>query len=256
LHGKNKKKNEKMTAKPFHGQVAIVTGSSRRIGRATALALARDGAAVVINARTSRREAEDVAAEVAALGGRALVQLADVADEEAVTRMTAEAVRCFGRIDILVNNAGMRGQRPFLEMTLQHWRELIGVDLDGAFLCSRAVLRHMVASKYGRIVNIGGSTAHIGRSLRTHIGAAKTGLVGLTRALATEFATHGVTVNCVVPGRIGGSAMSQRVKLATPPVGREGTAEEVAELIRTLCLPTSGFITGQTIHISGGLVMP
>ncbi len=243
-------------AKPLDGQVAIITGSSRRIGRATALALARDGAAVVINARSSRQQAEDVAAEVAAMGGRALVQLANVADEEAVTTMTAEVVRCFGRIDILVNNAGIRGQRPFLEMTLEHWRELIGVDLDGTFLCSRAALRHMVANKYGRIVNVGGSTAHIGRSLRTHIGAAKTALVGLTRALASEFAMAGVTVNCVVPGRIGGSEMSRMVDLGLPPVGREGTTEEVAELIRTLCLPTSGFITGQTIHISGGLVMP
>jgi 3-oxoacyl-[acyl-carrier protein] reductase len=243
-------------SKPLDGQVAIITGSSRRIGRATALALARDGAAVVINARSSRREAEDVAAEVAAMGGRALVQLADVADEDAVTKMTAEVVGRFGRIDILVNNAGIRGQRPFLEITLQHWRELIGVDLDGTFLCSRAALRHMVANKYGRIINVGGSTAHLGTSLRTHIGAAKLGLVGLTRALASEFAEQGVTVNCVVPGRIGGTEMSRQVALAIPPVGREGAPEDVAELIRTLCLPTSGFITGQTIHVSGGMVMP
>jgi 3-oxoacyl-[acyl-carrier protein] reductase len=243
-------------AKPLDGQVAIITGSSRRIGKATALALARDGAAVVINARSSRQEAEDVAAEVAAMGGRALVQLADVSDEDAVTRMIAEVIRAFGRIDILVNNAGIRGQRPFLEMTLAHWREVMSVDLDGAFLCSRAALRHMAANRYGRIINIGGSTAHLGWTLRTHIGAAKIALVGLTRALASEFVGAGVTVNCVVPGRIGGSEMSKLVELPIPPIGREGTPDEVAEVIRTLCLPTSGFITGQTIHISGGLVMP
>jgi 3-oxoacyl-[acyl-carrier protein] reductase len=245
-----------MTATPLHGQVAIVTGGVRRIGRATALALARDGAAVVINARTSRQEAENVAAEVTAMGGRALVQLADVTDEPAVTRMTAEVVRHFGRLDILVNNAAIRHEQAFAEMTLAQWHDVIRVNLDGAFLCSRAALRHMVAHKYGRIINIGGSTAHLGRAERAHVGAAKSGLVGLTRALAVEFAARGVTVNCVVPGRIKGTALSERIALPIPPVEREGVPEDVAEIIHALCLPTSGFITGQTIHISGGLVLP
>src|SRR5262249_61635307 len=139
--------------------------------------------------------------------GQALVQMADVPEEEAVTRMTADVIRRFGRIDILVNNAALRGQRPFLDMTLRQWRELIAVALDGAFLCSRAALRHMVANRYGRIINIGGSSAHLGQAQRAHIGAAKLGLVGLTRALARGFAARGVTVDCVVPGRLCGTEL-------------------------------------------------
>jgi 3-oxoacyl-[acyl-carrier protein] reductase len=244
--------------RPLHGQVALVTGGVRRIGRAMALAFARDGAAVVINARSSRAEAEAVAAEIETLGGRALVHLADVIDEGAVERMADAAVAAFGRLDILVNNAAIRGEAPFLDMTLKQWREITGVILDGAFLCSRAALRPMVASGYGRIINIGGVSAHLGAARRAHVGAAKAGLVGLTRALAAEFADKGVTVNCVVPGRIGGERSATSGHGISHPtlVGREGTVDEVAEMIRTLCGPAGGFITGQTIHVSGGLFMP
>ena len=135
--------------KPLAGQVAIVTGGVRRIGKATALALARAGAAVVINARSSRQEADRVAEEIGAAGGRALVQLADVTDEGAVARMAEAAVAVFGRIDILVNNAANRGEAPFLQMSFAQWRDITGVILDGAFLCSRAVLPHMVATSTG-----------------------------------------------------------------------------------------------------------
>jgi len=244
--------------KPLAGQAAIVTGGVRRIGRATALALARAGAAVVINARSSRAEADQVAEEIGAAGGRALVALADVTDEGAVAAMADATVAAFGRIDILVNNAANRGEAPFLQMSFAHWRDITGVILDGAFLCARAVLAHMVKNKHGRIVNIGGVSSHLGAGRRAHVGAAKAGLVGLTRALAAEFATQGITVNCVVPGRIGGerSATSGRGITADPPVGREGVPEDVANMICTLCLPSSGYITGQTIHVNGGLFMP
>jgi 3-oxoacyl-[acyl-carrier protein] reductase len=243
---------------PLQGQVALVTGGVRRIGRAMALALARDGAAVVVNARSSKAEADAVAAEVEALGGRALVHLADVTDEAAVRRMTEAAVKAFGRLDILVNNAAVRGEAPFLDMTLAQWRQITGVILDGAFLCAREALRPMVANAYGRIVNIGGVSAHLGAARRAHVGAAKAGLVGFTRALAAEFAGEGVTVNCVVPGRIGGERSATSGHGISHPtlVGREGTPDEVAEIVRTLCGPAGGFITGQTIHVSGGLFMP
>jgi 3-oxoacyl-[acyl-carrier protein] reductase len=244
--------------RPLEGQAAIVTGSVRRIGRATALALARQGAAVVVNALSSRREAERVAGEIADAGGRALVHLADVRDQAAVARMVDAAVAAFGRVDILVNNAAVRGEKPTLEMSLKEWHDVLAVILDGAFLCSRAVLPHMLANRYGRIINIGGVSTHLGAPGRLHVSAGKTGLVGMTRALASEFAAHGITINCVVPGRIGGerSATAGRGLQAHPPVGREGAPEDVAEMIKTLCLPTMSYVTGQTIHVSGGLFMP
>jgi len=243
---------------PLKGQVAIVTGSVRRIGKATALAFARAGAAVVINARSSREEAEGAAAEVTAAGGRALVQMADITDEAAVAAMVDKTVATFGRVDILVNNAAIRAEVPTLELTFEQWKKVTSVVLDGAFLCSRAVLAHMVKNKYGRIINLGGVSSHLGASERVHVAAGKSGLVGMTRSLAIEFAAHGITVNCVVPGRIGGerSATSGRGLQSNPPVGREGTFDDVADMIVMLCRPTTGYITGQTIHVNGGLFLP
>jgi 3-oxoacyl-[acyl-carrier protein] reductase len=239
-------------------QVALVTGGVRRIGRATALALAQEGAAIVINARSSREDADRVAQEITAAGGRALVHLADVTDESAVARMVEAAVAKFGRIDILVNNAAIRGEAATLDMTLKQWHEVVNVILDGAFLCSRAVLPHMIRNKYGRIINLGGVSTHLGAPGRVHVAAGKLGLVGLTKALASEFAGQGITVNCVVPGRIGGQRSAHAGQgIAVPvPVGREGAPQDVAEMIRFLCLPQSSFITGQTLHVSGGVYMP
>lgn len=248
--------------KLLDGQVAIVTGGVRRIGRAIALSLAREGATIVINTKSSRDEAEATAREIEALGAKALVHLADVTDEKDVANMVSAVAEAFGRIDILVNNAAIRREVPFTQMSLADWREITGVILEGAFLGSRAVLPHMVERKYGRIINIGGVSAHTGAFNRAHVAAAKAGLTGLTRALAVEFAEHGVTVNCVVPGKIGGkrSATSgHSVSLpggGQPIVGHDGAPEDVAEMVRTLCLPTGGFITGQSIHVSGGLFMP
>jgi 3-oxoacyl-[acyl-carrier protein] reductase len=242
----------------LEGQVAIVTGGVRRLGKAMALALARDGAAVVINARSSRDEAEKTAAEVTAAGGRALVQIADITDEAAVGKMVDTVVAAFGRVDILINNAANRGEAHFLDMTFRQWRDILAVILDGAFLCSRAVIPHMVKNKYGRIINMGGVSAHLGASGRAHVGTGKTGIVGFTRALAAEFAPHGITVNCIAPGKIGGerSVTSGRGIQVPPPVGREGVPDDVAAVVRMLCQPSNGFITGQTIHVSGGLFMP
>jgi 3-oxoacyl-[acyl-carrier protein] reductase len=242
----------------LHGQVAIVTGSSRRNGKAMALALAADGAAVVINARTAKGEIEQVAREIEAAGGRALAHQADITDETQAKGLVEAAVSRFGRIDILINNAALRGEKPVLEMSLKEWHEVLDVILDGAFLCSREALRHMVRQRYGRIVNIGGVSAHLGAPNRAHVSAGKSGLVGFTRGLASEFAQHGITVNCVVPGRIGGqrSATSGHGITASPPVGREGVPDDVVMVIRMLCQPAASYITGQTIHVSGGLYMP
>ncbi|HZF76990.1 MAG TPA: SDR family oxidoreductase [Acetobacteraceae bacterium] len=246
-----------MTDRPLQGHVALITGGVRRIGRATALALAEEGADLVLHARSSRAEAEEVAREVERLGRRALVVMADVTEEAAVEAMMAEVDRAFGRLDILINNAALRGEDPFTEMSFARWREVTGVILDGAFLCSRAALRRMAPRGYGRIVNMGGLSAHLGAPHRAHVVAAKAGIVGLTRALAVEFAPHGITVNCVVPGKIGGKRAAGAGKgiAGEPIVGREGVPEDVAEVVRLLCRPATSFVTGQSIHVNGGLFL-
>lgn len=247
--------------RPLAGKVALVTGGVRRIGRATALAFARAGADVVVNARSSREEAEATAREVETLGVRAMVHLADVTDEGAVAGMTDAVVERFGRLDILVNNAAIRREGPFTRMTLAEWREIIGVVLDGAFLCCRAAIPHMQRQGGGRIVNLGGVSAYTGAIERAHVAAAKMGLVGLTHALAVEFAPDGITVNCVAPGKIGGKrSATSGAGVALPHGGKplvpcEGRPEDVAEVILTLCGPAGAFITGQTFHINGGLYL-
>ena len=246
----------------LEGRVALITGAVRRIGRAIALALAGDGAAVVINTRRSRAEADTVAAEIEGRGGRALVQLADVTDEAAVQAMVDATVQRFGRLDILVNNAADRQQKPLTEISLAEWRHVTGIIVDGAFLCARACLPHMVAAGGGTVVNIGGVSAHAGAHDRAHVITAKAALVGLTKAIAVEFADRGITANCVVPGKIGGERSHTSGESPTmgsgahPIVGREGTPEDVAAVVRQLCLPASRYITGQTIHVSGGMYLP
>ena len=189
----------------LEGRVALITGAVRRIGRAIALALAGDGAAVVINTRSSRDEAEAVAAEIEGRGGRALVHLADVTDEAAVQAMVDAALARFGRLDILINNAADRRQNPLTEISLAEWRHITGIIVDGAFLCARACLPHMVAAGGGTVINIGGVSAHTGAHDRAHVITSKAALVGLTKAIAVEFAERGITANCVVPGKIGGA---------------------------------------------------
>ena len=255
-----------MTASAAGGsapRVALVTGAVRRIGRAIALALAADGAAVVINTRASHAEAAAVAAEIEAAGGQALVALADVTDEAAVQAMVEATLARFGRLDILVNNAADRQQRPLTEISLAEWRHITGIILDGAFLCARACLPAMLAGGAGgTIVNIGGVSAHTGAHHRAHVIAAKAGLVGLTRALAVEFAARGITANCVVPGRIGGARSRTAGDFppmggaARPLVGRSGTPADVAAVVCQLCRPAGRYITGQTLHVSGGMYLP
>jgi 3-oxoacyl-[acyl-carrier protein] reductase len=246
----------------LQGRVALITGAVRRIGRAIALALAGDGAAVVINTRSSRAEADAVAGEIEAGGGQALVQLADVTDEAAVQAMVEAAVARFGRLDLLINNAADRRQTPLTEISVAEWRHITGIIVDGAFLCARACLPHMVAAGGGTVINIGGVSAHVGAHNRAHVITAKAALVGLTKAIAVEFADCGITANCVVPGKIAGArsktsgASPTMGGGVTPLVGRDGTPEEVAALVRQLCLPASRYITGQTIHVSGGMYLP
>ncbi|HYW61672.1 MAG TPA: 3-oxoacyl-ACP reductase FabG [Bradyrhizobium sp.] len=246
-----------MSIKELTGKVAIVTGAGRNIGRAIALALAEAGASVVINARSNRAEAEAVAREIEAIGGKALVHLGDVADAAAVQAMADAALKRFGRIDILVNNAALRREKPFAEMSYADWREIMDVTLDGAFHCVKVCLPGLRDSGSGTVINIGGLSAHTGAKHRAHVVTAKAGLIGFTRALAHDLAEDGITVNCVVPGLIG----TPRPKDKPEPAhhlthgtisGARGTPEDVAATVRFLCSPTARYITGQAVHVNGG----
>src|SRR3979490_497537 len=185
------------------GRVAIVTGAGRNIGRAIALALAEGGASIVVNARSNRAEADAVAREIEAAGGKALVNIGDVADAAAVQAMADAALGHFGRIDILVNNAALRREKPVNEMSHAEWREIMDVTLDGAFHCVKACLPALKQSGAGTVINIGGLSAHTGAKNRAHVVTAKAGLIGFTRALAHDLAEDHITGNCVVPGVIG-----------------------------------------------------
>jgi 3-oxoacyl-[acyl-carrier protein] reductase len=239
------------------GQVAVVTGAGRNIGRAIALALADGGAAVVVNARANRAEADEVVRAIEKRGGRGLAAIADVADAAAVERMIAAAAKEFGRIDILVNNAALRRETPLENMSAAEGREITGVILDGAFHCAKAALPHLKKSAAGAIINIGGLSAHTAAKHRAHVVTAKAGIVGFTRALAHELAADGVTVNCVAPGLIDtarepGAAEPQHHQTRATLVGRHGTPEEIAVAVRFLAGPGARYITGQTLHVNGG----
>jgi 3-oxoacyl-[acyl-carrier protein] reductase len=240
------------------GSVALVTGAARNIGREIALTLAAAGAAVAVNAKSSAADAAAVVAEIESAGGKAAVFLADVGDPAAVTRLVSETVERFGRLDILVNNAALRDEAPFAELTLERWRAVLGSVLDGAFLCSQTALSHLRASGRGAIVNIGGLTAHTGARNRAHVITAKAGLVGLTRALAHDLSSESITVNCVVPGLIqterAGAEPSHRAARVTL-VGRQGVPGDVASAVRWLAGPDARYITGQTLHVNGGLYL-
>ena len=245
-------------AQELQGLVAVVTGSSRNIGRAIALALADGGAAVMVNARSAAQDAAAVVEAITGAGGRAAAQIGDVGDPDAAAALIAAAVKQFGRLDILVNNASVRREMDFADLDYAEWRSIMATTLDGAYLCSRAALPHLIAAGSGSIVNIGGLSSHTGAPRRAHVVAAKAGLAGLTRALAHDLAANNVTVNCVAPGLIDtsrtGPEPAHHQKLATP-LGRRGTPEEIATLVRFLCGPGSRYITGQTIHANGGVYM-
>ena len=238
------------------GKVAIVTGAGRNIGRAIALALADAGAAVTVVVRSNKAEADAVVKEIDAKGGKALAQLADIADAKAVQAAADATLKQFGRIDCLINNAAIRRERNIGEMSYDDWREVMGVTLDGAFHCVKACLPALKKNG-GTIVNIGGMSAHIGSKDRAHVMAAKLGLVGFTRGLAHDLAGDGVTVNCVVPGAI----ETARARGAQTPAhhlthgtitGERGKPEDVAAMVRFLCGPGARHLTGQTLHVNNG----
>ena len=239
------------------GRVALVTGSGRNIGRAMALRFAREGAVVVVNARANREEAEAVAVEVRALGGRTLAVLADVSNSDQVHTMVERALGEFGRIDVLVSAAAIRPHKPFLELTAADWQAVRGIVLDGAIHCTQAVLPSMIANGSGAVVYVAGDGAWAGGAERAHIAAAKMGLIGLCRSLATEFAPSHVRFNVLSPGRVDTvrttpSPTADHQAVAGIPLGRLGHVDDIAAACLFLVSDESAWITGQTLHVNGG----
>lgn len=240
------------------GKVALVTGAARNIGRAIACALAEGGASVMVNARTSREEAQATVDMIRAAGGRAGLHFADVTDAAEVAGMVTATVQQFGRLDLLVNNAAIRAETAFEAMAFDEWRRVLATVLDGAFVCTQACLPHLAGGGAGAIVNIGGMTAHQGARGRAHVVTAKAGLAGMTRALAHDLAAQNVTVNCVVPGTIEtirglpGAPPRPAHRQSLPALGRRGEPAEVAAAVRFLCGPGARYVTGQAVHVNGG----
>jgi len=240
-------------------RAALVTGAGRNIGRSIALRLAADGCAVAVNALTPA-SAQAVVDEIVGAGGTAVVAPGDVGNPDDVHRFIAEALDRLGRLDVLVNNAAARPSARFLDITLDDWRAVTGVTLDGAYMVTREVLPGMVERGWGRVINIIGARAQAGEADRAHVVAAKHGLIGLTRALAREFAPHGVTVNAVSPGTIrtdrdavDPGRLARR--MATAPMGRAGQPQEVAAMVAFLASDEAGYVTGQLIGVNGGELM-
>lgn len=248
---------------PLTGKVALITGSARNIGKTIALRLVREGAAVVINARTSEDEVNSTVDEIRSLGGQAVGCLADVTSPDDVKKLIECAHTEFGGLDILVNNAAVRHEGSLESLTINDWRSIISIILDGAFLCAQAAAPLLRKSDAGTIVNIGGLTGSTGAGDRAHVVTGKAGLIGLTKALAWDLADDGVTVNLVSPGMVAtdrskssSAAKPKHHSVHKPILGRRGSPEEIASIVYSLCGPDGRFMTGQTVHVNGGTYLP
>lgn len=236
------------------GKVALVTGAARNIGRAIALCLASAGAKVAINTRSNAEQARAVVEDIKALGTEAESYVADVADPGQVQTMVDAVLKRFGRLDILVLNAALREHVHFDEITFEDWRRVMSTNLDSAFVFTKAALPALRKSGDGRIVLFAGVTALLGLKDRAHVAASKHGIVGLTKALAADFAEYGIRVNCISPGQIETvRAPGTEPKKRDIPLGRKGSPFEIAGMVRSLVGPAGAYMTGQTLHINGGL---
>lgn len=243
------------------GKVALVTGGSRGIGRATAERLALAGADIVINYRSNAGAAAEAQAAIEALGRRCLAVQADVSQEEEVTRLFAEVNARLGPVGILVNNAGTTRDKLILQMSLADFASILQTNLHSAFLCTRAALRGMMKARWGRIVNVASVAGLLGNAGQANYSASKSGLLSLTLSTAREMASRNITANAVAPGFIpteltaGLTEQQKQAMLEITPLGRFGTPEEVAATIAFLCSPDASYITGQIIAIDGGMAM-
>ncbi len=241
------------------GKVALVTGASRGIGRATALALATEGASVVVNYASSQGAAEQVVAEIMAMGSQAIALPGDVSQADQVDTLVNTVMEKWGQIDVLVNNAGITRDTLLLRMKLEEWQAVIDLNLTGVFLCTKAVSKIMLKQRSGRIINITSVAGQMGNPGQANYSAAKAGVIGFTKTVAKELAPRGITVNAVAPGFIA-TDMTADLKadeiLKFIPLGRYGQPEEIAGMIQFLAAdPAAAYITGQVINVDGGMVM-
>jgi 3-oxoacyl-[acyl-carrier protein] reductase len=245
----------------LNGKVALVTGAGRGVGREIALTLAREGASVAINYRSSAKDADALAAEIAAAGGKAKAYRADVADFAAVTAMVGDVVKDFGALNILINNAGLAKRQRFVETTPADWHSQIDACLYGAIHCCHAAAPHLENAKNGRIISLIGDSSRVGESGLAIVAAARAGVVALMKSLAREFGRSGTTANAISLGLVETDhdkewVEANREKLVKLyPVRRLGQAGDVAPMVALLAAPGSGWITGQVLSISGGYSM-
>jgi 3-oxoacyl-[acyl-carrier protein] reductase len=244
----------------LNGTIALVTGAAQGIGRDIALGLAKDGADVAI-CDVNLESAQKTAGDIEAMGRRSLALKANVAASADVTAMIDQVVEKFGRIDVLVNNAGITRDGLILRMKEEDWDLVLSINLKGAFLCTKTALKHMTKQRSGTIINIASIVGAMGNAGQANYVASKAGLIGLTKTIAREYANRNVTANAVAPGFIDTAmtkALSDQVRadLAKQiPLGRLGSSEDVANAVRFLASPAAAYITGQVIHVNGGMYM-
>jgi len=249
---------------PLKGRTAIVTGSGQNIGRAIALAFARQGASVVINGHSNVEAIESVAKEARALGVQALPVLADVGDPAAVEAMVQKTVDTLGGVDIIVSNVSMRHHQPFLDISVEDWNKIINTNLSSAFYLAKYALPHMAAGKWGRVIHISGRDGFFPKTNRAHNVTCKAGGFALAKAIAVEFGDKGITANAVAPGIIETSRdpahypnfeKEYEARRQAMPVRRLGKTEDIAAACSYLCSEAGGFVTGQILHVNGGEFM-